>query len=123
MGLQKLPMGAGRILTQAAVAVIRVKSAELHYLILRRALSPHDPWSGHFALPGGRREPGDPDLLAACRRETLEECGIDLTPHAPQRVLAPTLAGGSIGRPLEVAPFLFELPDFPRVTLDAAECA
>lgn len=123
MGLQKLSRDPSPGGAEAAVAVIRVQSTEFHYLILRRALNPVDPWSGHFAFPGGRREPGDPDLLAACRRETLEECGIRLPPDALRTALPLLQAGNALGRPVHVAPFLFELPDFPAVTLDPVECA
>ncbi len=42
-------------------------------LFVRRARVPGDPWSGHVALPGGRHDPEDADLLETARRETLEE--------------------------------------------------
>jgi 8-oxo-dGTP pyrophosphatase MutT (NUDIX family) len=47
-------------------------------LLVRRAEVPGDPWSGHVALPGGRRDPDDEDLLETARRETLEETGLRL---------------------------------------------
>lgn len=47
-------------------------------LLIHRAESPRDPWSGHMALPGGRREDGDRDLLDTAVRETLEETGVRL---------------------------------------------
>jgi ADP-ribose pyrophosphatase YjhB (NUDIX family) len=37
-----------------------------------------DPWSGHVALPGGRGEEADADLLDTARRELREEAAIDL---------------------------------------------
>src|SRR5207244_3003698 len=39
---------------------------------------PRDPWSGHLALPGGRADAIDEDLLATAARETLEEIGLNL---------------------------------------------
>jgi len=47
-------------------------------LFVRRARVPGDPWSGHVALPGGRHDPEDADLLETARRETLEETDLRL---------------------------------------------
>jgi ADP-ribose pyrophosphatase YjhB (NUDIX family) len=47
-------------------------------LLLRRALHPLDPWSGHISLPGGRHEEGDEGLLRTAIRETGEEVGLDV---------------------------------------------
>ena len=47
-------------------------------LMIKRATFEGDPWSGHVALPGGRREPGDPTLERTAVRETWEETAIDL---------------------------------------------
>jgi 8-oxo-dGTP pyrophosphatase MutT (NUDIX family) len=107
----------------AAVALIRIRGTDPEYLLLRRASNPIDPWSGHFALPGGKRDPGDKDLLATCIRETLEECGVMLTPAFLIRALPVAIAGGHMGRPMGVAPFLFEIPAKPEVCLDASEIA
>ena len=63
----------------AVTAVIRnhpERGAEL--LVIRRAEHPLDPWSGHMAFPGGRRELTDPDLSHTALRETFEEVGLDL---------------------------------------------
>lgn len=67
---------------RAAVTLILRESAadptEAEGLFVRRAEVPGDPWSGHVALPGGRRDPEDADLLDTARRETLEETGLRL---------------------------------------------
>jgi 8-oxo-dGTP pyrophosphatase MutT (NUDIX family) len=47
-------------------------------LLIKRATFEGDPWSGHIALPGGRREPADPSLERTVIRETWEETAIDL---------------------------------------------
>jgi 8-oxo-dGTP pyrophosphatase MutT (NUDIX family) len=47
-------------------------------LMIKRATFEGDPWSGHVALPGGRREPADPTLERTVVRETWEETAIDL---------------------------------------------
>lgn len=69
-----------KLVQEAAVAVVlRGTSAEdAEVLLVRRALKTGDPWSGHMALPGGRRAPEDADLLATALRETHEEVGVQL---------------------------------------------
>lgn len=47
-------------------------------LVIRRAESRRDPWSGQMALPGGRLDESDAGLAAAAAREAREETGIDL---------------------------------------------
>jgi 8-oxo-dGTP pyrophosphatase MutT (NUDIX family) len=105
------------------VALIRVKGADPEYLLLRRAANPKDPWSGHFALPGGRRDAVDRDLLDTCLRETFEECGLRLSPGDLVRPLPVAIAGSHMGRPMGVAPFLFEVPAKPVLNLDPREIA
>jgi 8-oxo-dGTP pyrophosphatase MutT (NUDIX family) len=51
----------------------------LELLFIQRAASERDPFSGHVAFPGGRRDASDEDDLACAIRETSEEVGIDLT--------------------------------------------
>jgi 8-oxo-dGTP pyrophosphatase MutT (NUDIX family) len=64
----------------AVAAILRephgAESAELFFI--RRAEQPNDPWSGHVAFPGGRREEQDRSLLETAIRETREEVGIEL---------------------------------------------
>ena len=64
----------------AAIALV-LRLGALHepeLLMIKRAEHERDPWSGHVACPGGRREPGDHDLTQTAARETWEETGIDL---------------------------------------------
>ncbi|MEZ5977038.1 MAG: CoA pyrophosphatase [Planctomycetota bacterium] len=61
-----------------AVAVCDASAQGPRVLLMRRSVHPHDPWSGQVSLPGGRVEPSDGTSLAAARRETLEELGVDL---------------------------------------------
>ena len=67
-----------RIPSDAAVSVVVRANRHLDLLLIKRARSERDPWSGHMALPGGRRDPEDRDLEATASRETLEETGLDL---------------------------------------------
>ncbi len=108
---------------RAAVALIRVQNPEPAFLVIRRAANPKDPWSGHFSLPGGRRERDDLDLLATCRRETREEVGFDLAEEHFIRPLPLALAGSAIGNPTPVQPYLFEVKHKPDLVLLSAEVA
>lgn len=64
----------------AAIALVlrAASTGEPELLLIRRAEFEGDPWSGHIACPGGRREPGDQSLAHTAIRETWEETGIDL---------------------------------------------
>ncbi len=46
--------------------------------VIERTERHGDRWSGQMALPGGRRDPADPDLVTTARRETYEETGLTL---------------------------------------------
>jgi 8-oxo-dGTP pyrophosphatase MutT (NUDIX family) len=66
-------------LRQAAVAlVLRGGQEGPEMLVIKRSEAERDHWSGHLALPGGRAEAEDENLLATAVRETLEEVGLDL---------------------------------------------
>jgi 8-oxo-dGTP pyrophosphatase MutT (NUDIX family) len=63
----------------AVAAILRENGGgEAELLFIRRAEHAGDPWSGHIAFPGGRKDPGDATLLSTAVRETKEEVGIDL---------------------------------------------
>lgn len=64
---------------QAAVALLLRPVGELlEFLAIKRAEDERDPWSGHIALPGGRRDAADESLWATAVREAREEVGVDL---------------------------------------------
>jgi 8-oxo-dGTP pyrophosphatase MutT (NUDIX family) len=56
-----------------------VQQGDPEALFIKRASRSGDRWTGHVALPGGKRDPEDDDDLAAAVRETAEEIGLDLT--------------------------------------------
>jgi len=64
-------------------AVAAITDDQRWLLVVRRSEKEGDPWSGHWALPGGRWKEGDTDLGATLMREVLEETGIDLRSAAP----------------------------------------
>ncbi len=107
----------------AAVAIIKSLVPQESFLLLRRTTHPEDPWSGHFAFPGGRKEEGDHDLLSTCIRETREETGIHLSPDQLQQRLPLEAAGQLLEHPLWVAPFLFTIPQHPPLILNEKEIA
>jgi 8-oxo-dGTP pyrophosphatase MutT (NUDIX family) len=107
---------------EAAVALLLRPHEQLELLLIRRAELDGDPWSGHIALPGGRRSHADANLLATARRETEEETGIplgrvgtfvgaldELTPSTPRLP------------PIVIAPFVLAVPPDTDVQPNTAE--
>jgi 8-oxo-dGTP pyrophosphatase MutT (NUDIX family) len=95
----------------AVAAVLRDGGQGAEVLLIRRATHAGDPWSGHMALPGGRRDSTDPDLLFTARRETREELGLDLERDASligRLEILPALARAHRVE-LLIAPYVFEL--------------
>ena len=118
---QDLPLNspADDATPRAAVAMIlrQAPPSRMETLLIERAICPGDPWSGHMAFPGGRRELRDSALEDAARRETQEEVGLALTPDMRIGRL-PDLQGS---RRLIVTPYVYECrgPEEPRLTLSA----
>ena len=89
--------------TQAAVSLVLRASADLEVLLIKRAESERDPWSGHVALPGGRKDPEDANLQRTAIRETAEETGVELA-----------TSGWPIGRLARLEP---STPTLPPITI------
>jgi 8-oxo-dGTP pyrophosphatase MutT (NUDIX family) len=62
----------------AVAAVLRPGPEGAEILLIKRAERDGDPWSGHLAFPGGKRESYDASLLSTSIRETREEVGLTL---------------------------------------------
>ncbi|KAH8423000.1 NUDIX hydrolase [Aspergillus melleus] len=106
-----------------------VRNGDSEVLFIKRASRAGDRWTGHVALPGGKRDPEDVDDKAAAVREASEEVGLDLTTadcihvgNLPERVV--TTSWGSV--PLMVlCPFIFLMTrsDSPPLRLQPTEVA
>lgn len=106
----------------AAVAAIfraPTEQQDAQVLLIRRAEREGDPWSGHMAFPGGKREPSDTDLLATAIRETREEVGLDLERHGKMVTRMPSVPaltrskrGGMLVTPYIFALHEGEIPEF-----------
>jgi len=106
----------------AAVAlVLRPAGPEMELLLIKRAERAGDPWSGHMAFPGGRRDPEDRDAVATAVRETREEVGIAL--GEPMGALDEVAPGGGTVR-MVVSPYVFAVgPEVVAVPNHEVEAA
>ncbi len=109
----------------AAVATIvrpvrTLRGDDAEVLLIRRAELDGDPWSGHMAFPGGRKNAQDPDLLATAVRETREEIGLHLDSAAELLGPLAPLPALARGKPLgmTVAPFVFVLREPAELLLN-----
>lgn len=93
-------------------------------LLIRRAESKRDPWSGQMAFPGGRLDPADPSLVAAAVRETLEETGMALAPARDLIGRFPTVRPVSVHIPtVTIWPFVFRAAPGTKARAASAEVA
>jgi 8-oxo-dGTP pyrophosphatase MutT (NUDIX family) len=99
------------------VAVVVVPNPDA-VLLIRRAERTGDPWSGHMALPGGRRDPEDEDLTATAMRETAEEVGLELPRASLLGTLDDVVPRTPVLPPIAVRPCVFALPARPPLTLN-----
>lgn len=107
--------------TRAAVALVlrepgeettgRSAPSSAELLLIRRAEQPGDPWSGHMALPGGRCDPTDVNVLSTAQRETHEEVGLSLEQRGLPIGRLPAVPAIAGGRPvgLTVIPLVFQI--------------
>jgi 8-oxo-dGTP pyrophosphatase MutT (NUDIX family) len=101
----------------AAVALLlKPVHQDLEILLVKRARSFADPWSGQMAFPGGKRDLKDRDLLQTAIRETFEETSINLySGCCLLGALENTRSGAEPN--LLVAPFVILVKDDPAIEL------
>jgi 8-oxo-dGTP pyrophosphatase MutT (NUDIX family) len=102
----------------AAVAVVLTPDPD-SILLIRRAERTGDPWSGHMAFPGGRRQTEDTDLLSTAMRETAEEVGMRLSRDEVAGSLDDVVPRTPVLPPIAVRPYLFILKARPAISLNA----
>jgi 8-oxo-dGTP pyrophosphatase MutT (NUDIX family) len=111
----------GEVASRAAVAIVLHEcDEELCLLMIRRAKRKGDPWSGHMAFPGGRRDPEDIDDRFCAVRETREEIALDLDALGlAVCALGEVNTGWRADRPeMLVAPFIYRVETLPELDLN-----
>lgn len=110
---------------QAAVTILlREEQGGAEILIIKRAERPGDPWSGHLALPGGRADASDANLIATAARETWEEVGIQLATETHFIGRLETLLPRNPRLPeIEIAPLIAVAPEGFVLQLNAEVAA
>jgi 8-oxo-dGTP pyrophosphatase MutT (NUDIX family) len=77
---RRFPPPAEEGASAAVATIFRQGPAGPEVLFIERATRDGDPWSGHIAFPGGKRDAADAGLLVTAVRETREEVGLALPP-------------------------------------------
>ena len=111
----------GRVTRRAAVAIVLHEiNGSVCLLMIRRAQRVGDPWSGHMAFPGGRRDPEDRDDRFCAVRETREEIALDLDALGTEIcALGDVNTGWRADRPeMLVTPFVFTVDQLPALELN-----
>lgn len=105
--------------------VLRRGASDLELCFIIRAEREGDRWSGHVALPGGRPEPHESQLLDTAVRETREEIALDLRSAEYLGALQPVPIVGAQREPIGVlAPYVFLASrGTDALSLEAAEVA
>jgi 8-oxo-dGTP pyrophosphatase MutT (NUDIX family) len=110
--------------TEAGVAIVlRPRGDDHEVLVIQRPLRPGDRWAGDAALPGGKRDPGDPDIVATAVREAHEEVGLRLGPTLGSLALHPRNPLWQRWSRIVVTPSVFLIEGDPRLSINPSEVA
>lgn len=101
--LEELKPGKVRPRLAGVLALLYPGPESQTYLLLIRRTSYPGVHSDQVSLPGGKMEPGDPDLMATALRETGEEVGVGPDRVSVVRALSPLYIPPSN---FEVSPYL-----------------
>jgi len=106
---------------QAAVSIII--SPEQEILFIKRSHNPKDPWSGHMAFPGGKKDHSDHDIIHTSRREIYEEVGISLNhqDHYCGSLSFYPVTYKQKDTGLAISPHIYLLPKKVELALDQTE--
>lgn len=105
---------------RSAVALIVRESVGLEVLMIKRADREGDPWSGHMAFPGGRKDKTDRHGLAVATRETWEEIGLAVDQYSDciGRLSDITSTPHKGIRPMVISPYVFSIDHTPELKLN-----
>jgi 8-oxo-dGTP pyrophosphatase MutT (NUDIX family) len=116
-------MDADPAVVRASVAlVLRPATTDLEILLIQRSTSERDPWSGHMALPGGRRD-RDESMVETAVRETREEVGLDMQEEGALLGRLDDVLPSRGGPQIAVSPFVFAVPPDAEPTPNPEEVA
>jgi len=120
---QLLPLpGPSLDQTHAAVSMILRGGPDPDILLIKRAETQGDPWSGHMAFPGGKKSDGDRSLQGTAVRETREEVGLDLEAVGTRLGRLRSLSPSTFRLPpISIYPFVFAVPGHTRARVASRE--
>lgn len=105
---------------EAAVLVPLVDAGSELLVVLTRRRDDLRRHAGEFSFPGGRRDPGEVDLIATALRETREEVGI---PEADVKILGALQPTATIATEFSIHPFVGVVPGGVAHVAEEAEVA
>lgn len=108
-----------RVMARSAVALYLHETRDdgVSVLMIRRAEREGDPWSGHMAFPGGRKDPSDRNTLQTALRETAEEVGFEAGDSSRLLGRLSDIATHARLRhgPMVITPYVFGLRERPAL--------